>query len=492
MTVVDLRERFGLGWLAPSIPGPRRSVEVMGSSLGRELYGRPRMAPMWRLDLLDAVMSLLGVVVGGLLLGGVGRAGGMAIIAMWLLALHIAGGHRLPQARTKVYSMHMVVKALITYSAAIALLAVVFAGLNVGLVVSAGLVMAGLTVLGRRLWGNALVGVDAATSQKVLVRGDAANVAAFLDRLEKEGGYDATALQITEGSLPEEWRARGLDQMSGSMDVVDAALAAKVDSVMLVGAQSDTSDEVRRSIWRLEGHGFGVYLVPVVADVARPTVSTLPSTGIPVLSFTARDMRAEVGVTKVVIDKVLALVVLVVLAPVIVATALAVKLTSDGPVFFRQVRVGLRGREFEMLKFRTMYTDAEERRAELETLNTHSGGTLFKIPDDPRITSTGRILRKYSLDELPQLINVLRGEMALVGPRPPLPEEVANYPVDAHRRFCVRPGLTGLWQVSGRSNIDPEESVRLDSHYVEQWSPGMDVSILARTPKAVISGEGAY
>ena len=261
---------------------------------------------------------------------------------------------------------------------------------------------------------------------------------------------------------------------------------------MLVGAQRETSDELRRVIWRLEGHGFGVCLVPVVADVAQPRVSTLPGTGVPILSFTARDMGAEVGLTKVIVDKVLALIALVVLAPVIIATALAVKLTSHGPVFFRQVRVGLRGREFEMLKFRTMYTDAEVRRAELEAMNTHSGGTLFKIPDDPRITSTGRILRKYSLDELPQLINVLRGEMSLVGPRPPLPEEVANYPMDAHRRFCVRPGLTGLWQVSGRSDLDPEESVRLDSHYVEQWSPAMDVSILARTPKAVVSGEGAY
>jgi exopolysaccharide biosynthesis polyprenyl glycosylphosphotransferase len=491
MTVIDLRERFGLGWRTPSIPSPRTSAEATEAWPGRELYGRPRATPTWRLALLDTGLALLGVLIGTLLLDGPGTAGGFALLALWLVALRMAGGRGKPA--TEVVSVRTVVRALVTLSAATALLSVVFPGLDVGVVVSTGLVVAGLTIVGRRLWGGALVGVDSGTSEKVLVRGDAANVAAFLDRIAKESGsFEVTALQVTQGSLPEATLSRGLDQLPGSMDVADAALVARVSTVMLVGAQPESSDELRRVIWRLEGRGFGVGLAPVVADVAQPRVSTLPVTGVPILSFTARDMGAEVGLTKLIVDKVLALIALVVLAPVIIATAVAVKLTSDGPVFFRQVRVGLRGREFEMLKFRTMHTDAEQRRAELEVFNTHSGGTLFKIPDDPRITSTGRVLRKYSLDELPQLINVLRGEMSLVGPRPPLPEEVANYPVDAHRRFCVRPGLTGLWQVSGRSNIDPEESVRLDAHYVEQWSPAMDMSILARTPKAVISGEGAY
>jgi exopolysaccharide biosynthesis polyprenyl glycosylphosphotransferase len=446
---------------------------------------------MWRLALLDTAMVLLGFGIAAALVGG--PSGGIALVAMWIPALYIAGAYGRPQPLTQVLSIRAIARALVQFCAGVALLSVVFATLDVGLVVTTAVVVAALTILGRRLWGNAVVGVDGSRSEKVLVRGDAANVAAFLDRLGKETGpFEASTVQITDGALSEAAEARAVDLVAGSLDVVDAALAAKVDSVMLVGAQRETSDELRREIWRLEGHGLGVYLVPVVADVAQPRVSTLNRTGVPLLSFTARDMGAEVGVSKVIIDKALALIALVVLVPVILATALAVKLTSPGPAFFRQVRVGLRGREFEMLKFRTMYTDAEERRAELAAMNTHSGGTLFKIHDDPRITSVGRILRKYSLDELPQLINVLRGEMSLVGPRPPLPEEVANYPVDANRRFCVRPGLTGLWQVSGRSDLDPEESVRLDAHYVEQWSPAMDVSILARTPRAVVSGEGAY
>jgi exopolysaccharide biosynthesis polyprenyl glycosylphosphotransferase len=417
----------------------------------------------------------------------------MALVALWIPVLYVAGAYGRTQPPSDLVGVRSVGRALIEFCAGVALLSVVLATVDVGLVVTTAVVVAALTILGRRLWGNAAVGVDSMGSETVLVRGDAANVVALLDRLGKESGpFVASTVQVTEGVLSEGAGAGEVDLVPGSLDVVDAALAAEVDSVMLVGAQRETSDELRREIWRLEGHGFGVYLVPVVADVAQPRVSTLQRTGVPVLSFTARDMGAEVGVSKVIIDKLFSLMILVVLVPVILATALAVKVTSRGPVFFRQVRVGLRGREFEMLKFRTMYTDAEERRAELAAMNTHSGGTLFKIPDDPRITSVGRILRKYSLDEVPQLINVLRGQMSLVGPRPPLPEEVSNYPVDAHRRFCVRPGLTGLWQVSGRSDLDPEESVRLDAHYVEQWSPAMDISLLARTPRAVISGEGAY
>lgn len=145
-----------------------------------------------------------------------------------------------------------------------------------------------------------------------------------------------------------------------------------------------------------------------------------------------------------------------------------------------------------MIKFRTMYRDAEERRAALEAQNEHDSAVLFKVKDDPRITRVGYWLRKFSLDELPQLVNVLKGDMSLVGPRPPLPSEVANYQLDAHRRFRVRPGLTGLWQVSGRSDLDPQRSVHLDTHYVEQWSPAMDAKILARTPLVVLSGKGAY
>jgi lipopolysaccharide/colanic/teichoic acid biosynthesis glycosyltransferase len=172
--------------------------------------------------------------------------------------------------------------------------------------------------------------------------------------------------------------------------------------------------------------------------------------------------------------------------------ALAVRLDSPGPVLFRQVRVGARGEEFEMLKFRTMCVDAEARLADLASSYDAGNTVLFKMRRDPRVTRVGRILRRYSLDELPQLFNVLRGQMSLVGPRPPLPREVEGYEPDAVRRLRVQPGLTGLWQVSGRSELSWDESLRLDLWYVDNWSLMLDIQIIFRTAKAVLRGTGAY
>jgi exopolysaccharide biosynthesis polyprenyl glycosylphosphotransferase len=196
-------------------------------------------------------------------------------------------------------------------------------------------------------------------------------------------------------------------------------------------------------------------------------------------------------VAKAVFDRVGAALLLVLFAPVLAAVAVAVRLDSPGPVFFRQVRVGRYGREFQIYKFRTMHTDAERRLADVRHLNEQDG-VLFKIRDDPRITRVGRHLRRLSLDELPQLFNVMGGTMSLVGPRPPLQREVAAYPRDARRRLAVRPGMTGLWQVSGRSDLPWEEAVRLDLRYVENWSLTLDLVILLRTLTAVWRGAGAY
>jgi lipopolysaccharide/colanic/teichoic acid biosynthesis glycosyltransferase len=172
--------------------------------------------------------------------------------------------------------------------------------------------------------------------------------------------------------------------------------------------------------------------------------------------------------------------------------ACAVRLDSPGPVLFRQKRVGERGEAFEMLKFRTMCVDAEDKLAVLAGSGDAGNAVLFKMRDDPRVTRVGRWMRRFSLDELPQLINVLRGEMSLVGPRPPLQREVDEYEPDAVRRLRVRPGLTGLWQVSGRSDLSWEESLRLDLWYVDNWSLVLDLQILFRTARAVVRGSGAY
>jgi lipopolysaccharide/colanic/teichoic acid biosynthesis glycosyltransferase len=180
------------------------------------------------------------------------------------------------------------------------------------------------------------------------------------------------------------------------------------------------------------------------------------------------------------------------MAPVFLVIAAGVRLTSPGPAIFRQTRIGKNGREFTMLKFRSMYVDAEARRADLDSRNERSEGLLFKIRDDPRITRLGKLLRTLSLDELPQLVNVVSGHMSLVGPRPPLPAEVALYDDDVRRRLLVKPGLTGLWQISGRSDLTWEESVRLDLRYVENWSLSLDLLILWKTAFVVIRSSGAY
>ncbi len=208
-------------------------------------------------------------------------------------------------------------------------------------------------------------------------------------------------------------------------------------------------------------------------------------------------MRAPVftgpqRVLKGLMDRAVAVVLLVVLAPLMLFIATLVRTTSTGPALFRQRRVGRGGREFTCLKFRTMTADAEARRAELVHLNERADGLLFKIRHDPRITRIGAVLRKYSLDELPQLVNVVAGDMSLVGPRPPLPQEVAAYDDALRRRLLVKPGLTGLWQVSGRSELPWEEAVRLDLSYVDNWSPALDARILLRTVSAVLKGTGAY
>jgi exopolysaccharide biosynthesis polyprenyl glycosylphosphotransferase len=196
-------------------------------------------------------------------------------------------------------------------------------------------------------------------------------------------------------------------------------------------------------------------------------------------------------VVKELFDRLGAAAALAVLSPVFAAVALAVKLDSPGPVFFHQTRVGRDGRRFDMVKFRTMVVGAERLRADLVDRN-EADGLLFKLRLDPRVTRTGRVLRRYSLDELPQLVNVLRGEMSMVGPRPPLPAEVDRYERHVTRRLLVKPGITGLWQVSGRSDLSWEEAVRLDLYYVDHWSPTMDLTIIAKTFSAVLRGSGAY
>jgi exopolysaccharide biosynthesis polyprenyl glycosylphosphotransferase len=284
----------------------------------------------------------------------------------------------------------------------------------------------------------------------------------------------------------------GVPVLGDFSEVAMTVEAVGADSVAVLACPELDGAALRRLAWQIEKNDVELIVAPALMDVAGPRISIRPVAGLPLLHVDHPELTGGRQLVKSLFDRVGALTVLMGLAPLLAVVAVAIKVTSSGPVLFRQVRVGRDGREFMVLKFRTMVQDAEARKANLLERNEHDGA-LFKIKKDPRVTPwVGEWLRRYSLDELPQLVNVMRGEMSLVGPRPPLPEEVAQYRDDVRRRLVVRPGLTGLWQVNGRSDLTWEESVRLDLRYVENWSLMMDLLILWKTLAAVLSGDGAY
>ena len=242
--------------------------------------------------------------------------------------------------------------------------------------------------------------------------------------------------------------------------------------------------------WALEGSGVDLLVDPGLVEIAGPRMHIRPLVGFPLLQIQEPDFAGWRRVVKRATDVAITLVGLMFAGPVMALIAAGVKLSDGGPVIFKQTRVGRHGRPFTMLKFRSMVVDAEARKAELMDRNEGKGG-LFKLAVDPRVTRIGQVLRSFSLDELPQLFNVLAGSMSLVGPRPHLASELAQMPDEASRRSLVTPGLTGLWQVSGRSDLPGDESVRLDLRYVENWSLTLDLLILWKTGKAVLTKAGA-
>ncbi len=281
-----------------------------------------------------------------------------------------------------------------------------------------------------------------------------------------------------------------LPVLAGTDQIVESALSVGADAIVVADEQTVSIDALRSLAWQLEGSGVGLLVAPAVTDVTGPRISMRPVSGIPLVSVDEPELSGVRRLVKSAFDRSAAIVALLVASPLLLAIGLAIRLSSEGPALFRQVRIGLGGRHFVMWKFRTMTVDAEERLEEVRHLNEHDG-LLFKIADDPRMTRFGRFLRRWSIDELPQLWNVVRGEMSIVGPRPPLPHEVERYDLEVRRRLLVKPGLTGLWQVSGRAGLSWDEAVRLDLHYVENWSPSLDAVILAKTIVAVLRRRGA-
>ncbi|WP_104104463.1 sugar transferase [Arthrobacter sp. 08Y14] len=248
---------------------------------------------------------------------------------------------------------------------------------------------------------------------------------------------------------------------------------------------------IRELGWALADLNIRMIMAPALTDIAGPRIHTQPLAGLPLIHVSTPNLAGWKRFTKRVFDLAGAITLIGLSSPILILTALLIRFDSPGPVLFKQNRVGAAGVPFRMLKFRSMIVDAEARLHDLQRLN-EGNGVMFKMKADPRVTRVGRFIRRYSIDELPQLFNVLGGTMSLIGPRPPLPSEVETYETYMRRRLLVRPGLTGLWQVSGRSLLSWEDTIRLDLYYVENWSLAGDIAILLKTFRAVVSRHGAY
>ena len=327
-------------------------------------------------------------------------------------------------------------------------------------------------------------------SFRVLLIGSAVAVRELMDSLalRTDAGYRVVAAVVTDDDTIT--RIDGVPAYPAADDFSNTLAAATPDTVMVVGSDSSSS-RINELSWRLDP-GQQLVVAPQLVGVAGSRIHTRPVAGLPLIHVETPSYDGPKRFAKRAFDLVFAAGLLIVLAPLFVVTGMLIKLSSRGPVFYGQERIGLSGEPFTMRKFRSMVTDADASLAALLTAQGTGGTPLFKVKDDPRITPVGRVLRRYSIDELPQLLNVIKGDMSLVGPRPQRDGEVRLYDSKAGRRLVVKPGMSGLWQVSGRSNLSWEDSIRLDLFYVENWSITNDIIILLRTARAVFGANGAY
>ncbi|MFI9075546.1 sugar transferase [Streptomyces sioyaensis] len=361
-----------------------------------------------------------------------------------------------------------------------------------------------LGVVRRKLAHRYLVAIRrrARALRRVLIVGEAGAVDVVLAELGHHTDHEYVVVgsclvgdEATDSALPVCDRlASDGDAPEGALDgerVLGCAAELGADLVFVAPGRQMPAARVRRLAWALHDGGRNLAILPGLIDVSQHRVRLAKAAGLTVMHIDPAARRGLPVLLKQATDRLGALLLLVLLSPVFAAVAAAIRLSTAGPVFYWQIRVGRDLRPFRMWKFRTMVVTADRMRPALESANEHDGA-MFKMRRDPRVTRVGRLLRRFSLDELPQLFNVLAGHMSLVGPRPPLPEEVERYDGTEIRRLSVKPGLTGLWQVSGRSDLSWDETVALDLSYVDNWSYSRDIGVLMRTVRAVVDGRGAY
>lgn len=416
-------------------------------------------------------------------------------VASWLAILAVAGAYQHAILGSGTEEYRRIIRAAVG-ALAVAVLIVFLTRAQVarGFVMGLAPLIAGWTLFGRYLARNWLARQRAQGLQmrRVVVLG---RPEAVLEAVRHFRGAVDQGYQVVSACVVGDAPADVVDELGMPVlpagDPISAVRDERAEILAIAGTEALPTGALRTLAWDLEGTGVDLIVVPTITDVAGPRVSVQPVAGLPLLLVEPPRLTGGARLVKSLVDRVTAFVLVLLLLPVFVVIGLLVRLTSRGPAIFRQTRIGRDGKPFTMWKFRTMTERAEQDLDTLVTLNEHDG-LLFKIRDDPRRTTVGKWLRRFSLDELPQLVHVLSGKMSLVGPRPPLPSEVAKYPEDVRRRLLVKPGLTGLWQVSGRADLPWSESVRLDLYYVDNWSLSMDLVIVLKTATAVLHGKGAY
>ena len=413
--------------------------------------------------------------------------------ALWILVIALVGGYSLPHLQSGMIEYRRVTLASGITAGALGITCFLtkydlsrgFFILLFAIAVPSLLVLR----LGRRRLMKRLR-IKGLFQAPVVVAGSPAHIDEVVQVLRREKwlGYQVIGA-VTPADIEE--TACGLPVLGQVCEVVDLVKKTDVHTVIFAEGSFPDSQHFKRMAWELEEHDTQMMVVPALTDISSERLTARPVAGLPLVQVDRPQAMEASRWIKRLFDILGSSLFLLVASPILLAVAIAIKLEDRGPIFFKQVRVGRRGEEFECFKIRSMVVDAEARKAQLESQN-EGNGVLFKMARDPRITRVGQFIRRFSIDEVPQFWNVLRGDMSLVGPRPALPREVAQYDRDAVRRLDVRPGLTGLWQVSGRSDLSWDETVRLDVYYVDNWSVMQDLSIMMRTAGAVLASRGAY
>ena len=480
---------------------------MSGFAVARGRYDRQaiRRVSGWERDYLrraalaDLGCAILGVFTAAQLRFGNDVSGtyialSLALPVAWLAAILLAGGYDVRFIGVGSDEFRKILNAGVGLTAAIAAFSyAINLELSRGYVLIALPMTTALDLVARFAIRKRLHHLRASgrCMLSVVAVGHETAVADLVKELGRDRYHGLTVVGACVAQPSECAEVAGVPVYGGLDDVTTAVKAFGADTVAVLACPEMNGIRLRSLAWELEKTGTDLCVSPALLDVAGPRTTIRPTAGLTLLHVDHPQLSGFRLLVKGLFDRCIAAAALILLFPLMAVLALAIWLHDRGPALFTQTRVGKNGHAFRIYKFRTMVVDAEKRRAELDSSNDNDG-VLFKIRKDPRITAVGAHLRRWSIDELPQLINVFLGDMSLVGPRPALPDEAAQYADHVRRRLVVKPGLTGLWQVNGRADLSWEESVRLDLRYVENWSFALDLQILWKTISVLLRGSGAY